>query len=190
MLFKTTVVHETNAIEITWCYCVAHNMQHSLTRRFKFVWDPFASNFDRIYIASTFLTPAYRGLLEDTQVGLAKGYLTDLMKENIQDSYEGFTGMVGTDGTEVVQVTEDSTVTLNNTEELPVKRFKHLDRVSELLQKKEDEEKDVRPQQMTKEDEEIERYSECRPTNDEMKLDPIVYWVNVSHVYPHLSPVA
>ena len=71
-----------------------------------------------------------------------------------------------------------------------MKRFKHLDRVSELLQKKEDEEKDVGPQQMTKEEEEIERYSECRPTNDEMKLDPIVYWVNVSHVYPHLSPVA
>ena len=43
---------------------------------------------------------------------------------------------------------------------------------------------------MTKEEEEIERYSTCRPASDEMKLDPIVHWVNVSHVYPHLSPVA
>ena len=23
-----------------------------------------------------------------------------------------------------------------------------------------------------------------------MKLDPIVYWVNVSHIYPRFSPVA
>ena len=43
------------------------------------------------------------------------------MKEDIQDSHEGFTGMVGTDGTEAVQATEDSTVTRNNTEEPPVK---------------------------------------------------------------------
>ena len=149
---------------------VAQNMQHSLTRRFKFVWDPFASNFDKIYIASTFLTPAYRGLLEDTQLGLAKGYLTDLMKEDTQDSHEGFTGMVGTDGTEAVQVTEDNTVTLNNTEEPPVKRFKHLDWVSELLQKKEDEEKDVGPQQMMKEEEEIERYSECSVVSSSLNL--------------------
>ena len=147
-------------------------MQHSLTRRFKFVWDPFASNFDRIYIASTFLTPAYRGLhvLEGTQLGLAKDYLTDFMKEDIQDSHEGFTGMVDTDGTEAVQLTEDSTVTLNDTEEPPVKRFKHLDRVSELLQKKEDEEKDVGPQQMMKEEEEIERYSECSVVSSSLNL--------------------
>ena len=58
------------------------------------------------------------------------------------------------------------------------------------MQKKEDEEKEAGPQQMTKEEEEIERYSKCRPTNDEMKLDPIVYWVNISHDYPHLSPIA
>ena len=106
---------------------VAQNMLQSLTTRFKFVWDPFSSNFDGIYIASTFLTPAYRGLLEDSQLGLAKGYLTDLMKEDIQDNHGGFTGMVGTDGVEAVQVTEDSTVTLDDTEQPPVKRFKHLD---------------------------------------------------------------
>lgn len=153
---------------------VAKNMQQSLTTRFKFVWDPFVSNFDGIYIASTFLTPAYRGLLEDTQLALAKNYLTDLMKEDIQDNHGGITGMVDTDGVEAVQVTEEGTVTLSNTEEPPLKRFKHLDRVSELLQKKEDEEKEAGPQQMTKEEEEIERYSKCRPTNDEMKLDPIV----------------
>ena len=73
------------------------------------------------------------------------------------------------------------------TEEPPLKRFKHLDRVSELLQKKEAEENEEGPSQMTKEEEEIERY---RPTNDEMTLHPIVYWVNASHIYPHLSPVA
>ena len=58
-----------------------------------FVWDPFGSNFDGIYIASTFLTPAYRGLLEDSQSGLVKGYLTDLMMEDIQDYHGGFTNI-------------------------------------------------------------------------------------------------
>lgn len=169
---------------------VAQNMHQSLTTRFKFVWDPLASNFDEIYIASTFLNPAYRGLLEDTQLTLAKDYLSDLMKE------DNHGGTVDTDGVEEMQGTEpeESTIELNessqSTDEPPLKRFKHLDRVSELLQKKEDEEKEVGSQQMTKEEEEIERYSKCRPTNNEMKLDPIVYWVNVSHVYPNLSPVA
>ena len=169
-------------------------MQQSLITRFKFVRDPFASNFDGIYIASTFLTPAYRGLLEDTQLALAKDYLTDLIKEDNQDNHggnsQGITEMVDTDGVEVVQVIEEGTVTLNDTEEPPLKRFKHLDRVGELLQKKEVEENEEGPPQMTKEEEEIERYSKCRPTNDEMTLDPIVYWVNASHIYPHLSPVA
>ena len=61
---------------------VTKNMHQSLIRRFKFVRDPLASNFDGIYIASTFLTPAYRGLLEDTQLALAKDYITDLIKED------------------------------------------------------------------------------------------------------------
>lgn len=47
---------------------VAQNMQQSLTTRFQFVWDPLAINFDGLYIASTFLTPAYRGLLDDSQL--------------------------------------------------------------------------------------------------------------------------
>ena len=166
---------------------VARTMHQSLTTRFKFVWDPLASNFDEIYIASTFLNPAYRGLLEDTQLTLAKDYLSDLMKE---DNHVDI-GTVDTDGVEEMQGTEESTIELNeSTDEPPLKRFKHLDRVSELLRKKEDAEKEAGPQQITKEEEEIERYSKCRPTNDEMKLDPIVYWVNVSHVYPNLSPVA
>ena len=29
-----------------------------------------------------------------------------------------------------------------------------------------------------------------KPTKDEMKLDPIVYWVNAAHAFPQLSPVA
>ena len=115
------------------------------------------------------------------------------MKEAIQDTEDnhgGFTGMADTDSVEAVQTTADNAVTLNDREEPPVKRFKHLDRVSELLQKKENEEKEAGPRQMTKGEEEIERYSQWRPTNDEMKLDPIVHWVKVSHIYPHLSPVA
>jgi len=64
---------------------VARIMYQLLTARFKFVWDPLASNFDGIYLASTFLNPAYRVLLEDTHLALAKEILVDLMKMKEDD---------------------------------------------------------------------------------------------------------
>ena len=57
------------------------------------------------------------------------------------DNHEGQNQDI--DGVEAVQVTEESTITLNDTENPPLKRFKHLDQVSELLQKKEDKEKEA-----------------------------------------------
>jgi len=75
------------------------------------------------------------------------------------------------------------------TGEPPLKRFKHLNLVGELLKKK-DEESQAGPQQISAEEEEIERYSKYRPTKDELQLDPIIYWVNAAHAFPHLSPVA
>ena len=43
---------------------------------------------------------------------------------------------------------------------------------------------------MSAEEEEIERYSKYRKNKDELQLDPIIYWVNAAHAFPHLSPVA
>jgi len=83
--------------------------------------------------------------------------------------------------------TEENEMNHNESiEEPPLKRFKHLDRASELLQKKESE---VNPHQLTNEEEEVQRYSMYKPTKDEIRLDPIVFWVNTSQVYPLLSPV-
>ena len=71
-----------------------------------------------------------------------------------------------------------------------MKRFKHLERVSELLKKKEMEEKDADSHELTNGEEEIERYSKSKPNTEELQLDPVIYWVNVSSTYPLLSPVA
>jgi len=56
--------------------------------------------------------------------------------------------------------------------------------VSELLQKKESEESEANSYQLANKEEEVERYSIYKPTKDEIKLDPIVFWVNTSQLYP------
>ena len=56
--------------------------------------------------------------------------------------------------------------------EPPKKRFKHLQRVSEL---KELEDEDADSQELTNEEKEIERYSGSKPNTEELQLDPIIY---------------
>ena len=47
---------------------VAQKMSQSLKRRFQFAYDSLTTAFDGIYIVSTFLNPAYRSLLEGSQL--------------------------------------------------------------------------------------------------------------------------
>ena len=152
-------------------------MQKALNVRFKFAIDPLATNFDGIYIASTFLTPAYRGLLDASQSSKAKEFLTEMM----------------TDGSHLLNdcnTSEENADPKNDEEEPPFKRFKHLDRVSELLRKKEEEERNKDSMELTTEEEEIERYTKTKHNCEELKLDPLTYWIQVAHIYPHLSGVA
>ena len=51
-------------------------------------------------------------------------------------------------------------------------------------------EEDADCQELTNEEEEIERYSRSKPNIGELQLNPIIYWVNVSTSYPLLSLVA
>ena len=74
--------------------------------------------------------------------------------------------------------------------EPPKKCFKHLEQVSDLLKKKEMEEEDADSQELANEEEEIKRYSRSKPNTEELQLDPIIYWVNVSTSYPLLSLAA
>ena len=57
-------------------------MQKALDARFKFIIDPLDSDFDSIYMAATYFTPAYSGILDTSQTKQAKDFLLDLMKED------------------------------------------------------------------------------------------------------------
>ena len=63
------------------------------------------------------------------------------------------------------------------TNEPPVKRFKHLDRVSKLLEEEaEDENSDSMPQ-LSREKQEIDNYINTKVNKEEMKSDPFNYWL-------------
>lgn len=106
-------------------------MQKALNRRFKFVIDSLHSDFDGIYTAATYLTPAYKGILSSSQTEQAKRFLLDLMKKD--DELENA-------DLDVMEV--DRSQDYEETAEPPKKRFKHLARVSELLTRQELEEEE------------------------------------------------
>ena len=70
----------------------------------------------------------------------------------------------------------------------PPKRFKHLELVSELLHGKEKESE--QPVSQSKEELDIERYLKSTPSEADLQLDPLEYWISVQHCYPFLFPVA
>ena len=61
---------------------IATKMLSDLNRRFQFICNPEAQDFDPLYVTSTFLTLPYRGLLESSQVLEAKMFLTCEMKRD------------------------------------------------------------------------------------------------------------
>ena len=73
-------------------------------------------------------------------------------------------------------------------DERPPKRFKHLSRVTELLRMQEGKKTEVF--ELEKDEVQIENYLKCKPSTDDMQLDPIQYWVNKVDSYPLLSPTA
>ena len=98
------------------------------------MYDSLSTDFDGTYIASIFLNPGYKSLLEGSQLTVAKEFLNGLIKmenEKAQESEE--TSLV------VGSLIADK----DSIEEPPLKRFKHLNRVGELLKRKEDEKSQV-----------------------------------------------
>ncbi len=128
-------------------------------------------------MASTFLTPPYRGLLDDSETSIAKEFLKELMIET-NDSHDCDTS--------------ENALNADTEKDLqpPLKRFKHLDRVSEFLSKKEEEERNNDSIELSNEEEEIERYKNTKHSKEELQLVPLTYWVKLAHKYPHLSGAA
>ena len=122
-------------------------------------------HFDGIYMAATYLTPAYKGILSSSQTEQAKLFLLDIMKQEDNQSKEAELVME-------VRQSQDSEET-SEASEPPKKRFKHLERVSELLNRKELEEEETESQEITNEEEEIEKYNKSKTSAEELQLDPI-----------------
>lgn len=150
-------------------------MLESLNTRFRFVTTISYVTFDPIYITATFLTPAYCSLLNDHQNAKAKSFLQELMNDDEYD--DGFTPF------------QESRIEKEN-DGPPLKRFKHLNRVSDYLRNKNEERSTNTP--LTSAEEEIELYMslKVKHTDEEMELDPLDYWIKAANKFPKLSPVA
>ena len=66
---------------------IAHKMLYELKRRFAFVCDPQAMDFDSLYVASTLLNPPYRKLLNDFKQQKTKKFIIHLMKKRTMSGH-------------------------------------------------------------------------------------------------------
>ena len=75
--------------------------------------------------------------------------------------------------------TTESTEEDNQDVQPPAKRFTHLERVSKLLDKEDDEQenKENTTAQLSKEEQQLNQYSECKVSKEEKKIDPFEYWL-------------
>ena len=89
--------------------------------------------------------------------------------------------------------TTESTDKDNQDVQPPAKRFRHLKRISKLLDDKEDDEQENEENntaQMSKEVQQMYQYIECRGSKEEKKIDPFEYWLMKKNDYPDLSQIA
>ena len=73
----------------------------------------------------------------------------------------------------------------------PAKYFKHLERISKLLDKDDEQENEENnTAQMSKEVQQLYQYIECWVSKEEKKIDPFEYWLMKKNEYPDLSRIA
>ena len=73
--------------------------------------------------------------------------------------------------------------------EPPIKHFKHLSRVSILLDQQQSSTVNTRTGSIV-EELELQHYSSYQPSTKEISLDSFTYWSSQQSVYPHLALVA
>ena len=72
---------------------IANTMLCELVRRFRYATDPTASDFDPLYVTSTFLNPSFRFILSKNQIASARAHITQIMKTvNNADNVATHTG--------------------------------------------------------------------------------------------------
>ena len=153
---------------------IATKMLSDLNRRFQFICNPEAQDFDPLYVTSTFLNLPYRGIVESSQVLEATMFFTCEMKHASNyddDEHDGNNDY------------NDQSVPVMETEP-PKKCFKHLSRVNIILEEKESNEDSRAGVNLTAEDLEIENYSKYKPSRDDLCSEPFSFWINQKLFFP------
>ena len=123
---------------------VARKMLADLNRRFTFATNPEVYKFDAIYVSSTLVNPAYRKILNNSKSKKAREFLLQLMLMRRDAEME----QTLTENEQTNFNTVESTEKDNQDVQPPAKRFKHLERVSKLLDKDDEQEMKKRTAQL------------------------------------------
>ena len=157
---------------------LANKMLLDMSNRFKFIVDTGFEYFDPVYVASTLLNPPYRGILSQEQTDAARVYILNLTThESAHDQSQSAAQSAHT-----MDIVGDESAAL--VEPQP-KRFKHLSRVSSLLDQSEKEIVTVQSQVI-----ELNDYLQAKVSEVDLQLDPLVYWINRLSRFPSLAKIA
>ena len=149
---------------------VSRRMLIDLNQRFMFATNPDMPNFDPVYVATTLVNPAYRKILNDKQLEKAKEFILQLMHINrhAEETEQSSPGSQENDNEEInLPISNDD----QDGQPPPAKRFKHLDRVSRLLDEEDDEQGHQENISTTilLEEQQLNQYIESRVSKDDKK---------------------
>ena len=163
-------------------------MLEDLKRRFLYVTDPGDTKFDPVFVTATFLNPAYKAILEDTQICAAKEFLKRLCTSSTQLAGP----LEDDDATYVSDVEEPQPNELQANEpqenEPPTKRPKLLLRVALLLKEKQKLDERNSTASLSPEVREIDRYTR-ENFAVELEDDPFNFW-NGNNDFPLIAAMA
>ena len=148
-----------------------------LKRRFRKYTDPGDTDHESIFIVATSLDPRYRLLLSAAQLDCVKQELVKKLKEAAREKNDA------SSSSENELTSHD--IIVQDCEEPPTKRFRHLNRILEEKWKEGLRKTSAIPLEKA----EVERYFQTVESVVE-KVDPITYWISHEKNYPLLSSVA
>ena len=165
---------------------IARKMLYDIKRRYEPVLCPTAAKFDPIFVASTLLSPPYHLLLNESQIIAAKSFILSMIRRDKPVSPEVTNSECG--GSHSHTTASDNE---QDEPEPPKKRFKHLSRVSTLLETEESlHNASEVPIQISQEERELDQYRKMKLNKNDLKEDPFDFWISHETSFPLLFHTA
>ena len=178
---------------------IANTMSCELVQRFRYATDASVSDFDPLYVTSTFLNPSFRDILNMNQIASARTHITQIIKtvnsaDNVTTQIESTNDDTNHHHAEEhisssTETSADNRIYSEEMEEPRSKRFKHLHmlliekcRYSTSNDDFSQSEKDVEL--------EIEHYIKHKPLDDLSDDDPLNFCLNNAIIYPKISSIS